>query len=164
MRQLLQHICLTYSLGTVLQADSAALSTHGCDTNYCCWVWSLDQTTFPRPHGTTDIKMCSVRFSARPHVTTDIKMCSVRFSARSHVTTDIKMCSVRFSARSHVTTDIKMCSVRFSARPHVTTDIKMCSVRFSEGARHFSLLLNVHTGCGGQLGSCWKGSGFLSKG
>ena len=26
MRQLLQHICLTYSLGTVLQADSAALS------------------------------------------------------------------------------------------------------------------------------------------
>jgi hypothetical protein len=31
MRQLLQHICLTYNLGAVMQADSSALSTHGCD-------------------------------------------------------------------------------------------------------------------------------------
>ena len=129
MRQLLQHFCLTYSLDTVLQADSAALSTHGCDINYCYCVRSFHQTTFPRPHVTPYIKMCSVRFSARPHVTPDIKMCSFRFSARLHV----------------------------------TPDIKMCSVRFSEGARHFSLPLNFHTGCGDQLVSCWKGDGFLSQ-
>lgn len=71
MRQLLQHCCLTYSLCAVLQADSASLSTHGCDTNYCFWVWSLDQTTFPWPHVTADIKLCSVRF---PEGTRDLSL------------------------------------------------------------------------------------------